>query len=36
MKAIVQRSARASNLSRPTVNALMNLVAFSDLDLTLC
>ena len=36
MKAIVQRSARATNLSRPTVNALMNLVAFSDLDLTLC
>lgn len=32
----VQRSVRASNLSRPPINALMSLLAFTDLDLKLC
>lgn len=32
----VQRSIRASNLSRPPINALMSLLAFTDLDHKLC
>lgn len=35
-ESIVQRSIRASNLSRPSINALMSLLAFTDLGHKSC